>query len=59
MSEILFEFIRQGNYVKVTALEPETRVEATVVVPSSLSEDEMKFQALNKLRYLLRKMEQS
>ncbi|MCX4348190.1 MAG: hypothetical protein OSJ76_00205 [Alphaproteobacteria bacterium] len=59
MAEILFEFIRQGSYVKVTAIEPETKVEAAVVVPASLSEDEMKFQALNKLRYLLRKLEQS
>ena len=59
MAEILFEFIRQGSYVKVTASEPETKVEAAVVVPASLSEDEMKFQALNKLRYLLRKLEQS
>ncbi len=59
MAEILFEFMRQGSYVKVTAIEPETKVEAAVVVPASLSEDEMKFQALNKLRYLLRKLEQS
>lgn len=59
MAEILFEFIRQGSYVKVTAIESETKVEAAVVVPASLSEDEMKFQALNKLRYLLRKLEQS
>ena len=59
MAEILFEFIRQGSYVKVTAIEPETKVEAAVVVPASLSEDEMKFQTLNKLRYLLRKLEQS
>ena len=59
MAEILFEFIRQGSYVKVTAIEPETKVEAAVVVPASLSEDEMKFQALNKLKYVLRKAEQS
>ena len=59
MAEILFEFMRQGSYVKVTAIEPETKVEAAVVIPASLSEDEMKFQALNKLRYLLRKLEQS
>lgn len=59
MAEVLFEFVRQGNYVKATAIEPETGTEAAVVVPASLSEDEMKFQALNKLLYLLRKREQS
>ena len=60
MSEILFEFFRQGAYVKVTAIEPETpAIEASVVVPAGLSEDQMKFQALNKLKYVLRKAEQS
>ena len=59
MSEILFEFFRQGAYVKVTGIEPETAIEASVVVPAGLSEDQMKFQALNKLKYVLRKAEQS
>ena len=58
MSEILFEFIRRGAYVKVTAVEPETSTEATVVVPAGLPEEQMKFQALNKLRYVLHKKEQ-
>lgn len=55
MSEILFEYVRQGNLVKVTALEPDTGIEASVVVPASLSEDQMKIQALNRLRYVMRK----
>ncbi len=55
MSEILFEFIRQGQYVKVTAIEPETRIEASVVVPANLSQDQMRLQALNRLNYVLRK----
>lgn len=58
MSEILFEFIRRGTYVKVTAVETETRTEAAVVVPVGLSEEQMKFQALNKLKYVLRKAEE-
>ena len=58
MSEILFEYVRNGNFVKVTALEPVTKVEASVVVPAGLSEDQMKLQALNKLRYVLSKKEQ-
>lgn len=58
MSEILFEFIRQGNFMKVTAIEPETLTEVSVIVPCSLSEAQMKFQALNRLKYVLQKKEQ-
>lgn len=58
MSEILFEYVRVGNSVKVTALEPETRVEASVVVPASLNEDQMKMHALNRLKYVLKKKEE-
>lgn len=57
MPEILFEFVRQGNCVKVTAIEPETMIEAAVVVPATLNEEQMKFQALNRLRYILKKKE--
>lgn len=57
MADILFEFLQSGNSVKVTAIEPETQIEATVVVPISLSQEQMKLQALNKLKYLLKKME--
>lgn len=57
MADILFEFLQSGNSMKVTAIEPETQVEATVVVPVSLSQEQMKLQALNKLKYLLKKME--
>lgn len=59
MGEILFEYVRNGSYVKVTAIEPETRIEASIVVPAALSEDQMKLQALNKLRYVLKKKEES
>ncbi len=59
MAEILFEYIRQGNVVKVTAIESETGIEAAVVVPASLSEEQMKLQALNRLRYIMRKEEQN
>lgn len=58
MGEILFEFVRNGNCVKVTALETETNVEASVVVPASLTQDQMKIQALNRLRYVLKKLEE-
>ncbi len=58
MAEILFEYVRNGAYVKVTAIEPETKIEASVVVPASLSQEQMKLQALGKLRYVLKKMEE-
>ena len=55
MAEVLFEYVCQGAYVKVTALEPETGIEASVVVPTSLSQEQMNLQALKKLNYVLRK----
>lgn len=55
MAEILFEFVRNGNIVKVTAIEPETRIEAAVVVPAGLSEDDMKLQAMKRLNYCFEK----
>ena len=55
MAEVLFEFVRQGNFVKVTAIESETRIEASVIVPLSLSQQQMQIQALQKLKYVLQK----
>lgn len=55
MAEILFEFVHSGNVVKVTAIEPETRIEAAVVVPAGLSEENMKLQAMKRLNYVLKK----
>jgi predicted metal-dependent hydrolase len=59
MSEILFEYMRQGTSVKVTAIEPETGTEAVVIVPASLSEKEMQAKAMQKLLYILKKKEQT
>ena len=53
--EVLFEYIRQGNLVKVTAIEPLTKVEAVVVVPANLTEQQMQAKALQKLLYVLKK----
>lgn len=55
MTEILFEFVRNGNVVKVTAIEPESKIEVAVVVPASLSEEQMKIQALRRLNFVLKK----
>ena len=53
--EVLFEYIRQGNSVKVTAIEPLTKIEAVVVVPANLTEQQMQARALQKLLYVLKK----
>lgn len=58
MSEILFEYVRQGAYVKVTAIETETMTEVCAVVPANLPEEQMQIHALKKLQYVLKKKEE-
>ena len=55
MPEVLFEYVRQGNYVKVTAIEAETQIEASVVVPVGLTQEQMQIQALRRLKYVMEK----
>ena len=55
MSEVLFEYVRQGTSVKVTAIETETGIEAVVIVPANLSESQMQAKAMQKLRYIMQK----
>jgi hypothetical protein len=59
MSEILFEFVPCGNVIKVTAVEPETKLEAVVVAPITLDTEQMKQLAMQKLAYLLKKQTES
>ena len=51
----IIEFIAIGKSVRVSAFDPETLTEATIVAPSNLSKDEMIKNAVNKLEYLLKK----
>ncbi len=55
MAEVLFEYIKQGSSVKVTAIETKTGIEAVVIVPANLSENQMQLKALQKLRYIMQK----
>lgn len=55
MAEVLFEYVRQGTSVKVTAIETETGIEAVIIVPANLSEAQMQAKALQKLRYIMQK----
>ena len=58
MSEVLFEYMRSGTSVKVTAIEPNTGVEAVVIVPAGVSEQQMQARAMQKLLYILKKKEE-
>lgn len=58
MDDILFEYIRLGTSVKVTAIDTATGTEAVIIVPSGLSEKQMQQQALQKLLYILKKENQ-
>lgn len=57
MTEVLFEYVAFGTSVKVTAIEPETGIEAVVVVPAGLTEAQMQAKAMQKLLYVLKKRE--
>ena len=55
MPEVLFEFVKIGNSVRVTALDTHTGIEAITVVPANLPPEQMKQAALKKLNFLLEK----
>lgn len=53
--EIIFEFHRVGNAVKVTAVDPETLTEVSIVGSPAASEEMLKRTAISKLNYVLEK----
>ena len=53
--EVILEFQRFGNAVKVTATDPVTLIEVSIIGPARSSETELKCAALEKLNYVLRK----
>ena len=53
--EILFEFIVQGNVVKVTAIDAVTGVEASIVGPANAGREVLSQAAARKLKYVLEK----
>ncbi len=54
-NDFLIEFVRIGNSVKVSAIDPATGVEASIVAPANLSEAQLSSNAIAKLRYVLAK----
>ena len=53
--ETLFEFHRVGAYMKVTALDPDTGLEVSIVGPANTSEYTLRTNAQLKLEAVLRK----
>jgi hypothetical protein len=53
--EVLFEVTSSGNIVKVTAVDAETGIEATIQGPASAGPHALKQTALQKLIYVLGK----
>jgi hypothetical protein len=53
--EYLIEFIPIGHAIKVCAVDPETRVEVSIVGPATASEADLKRTAVRKLEYVLTK----
>lgn len=51
----IIESTRVGAQVKVTACDPETGLEATVMGPASASQRDMATLAVRKLQYLMQK----
>jgi hypothetical protein len=53
--DILIEFVVQGAFVKVTAVDPVTGLEASIVGPANASQRILAEQARRKLDYVTRK----
>lgn len=54
-TEVIFEYLQIGRTVKVTAVDIETGTETTVITPSTISEQQRKMIALQKLYYVMQK----
>ncbi len=55
MHEVIFEFVRIGSSVKVTAIDPLTGTEASIVGTLAAGELALKRLAAQKLNYVLKK----
>jgi hypothetical protein len=55
LKEVIIEFHQVGNAVKVTAVDPDTLVEVSIVGAPSAGEEILKRTAIRKLEYVLEK----
>jgi len=53
--EIYVEFVVRGAFVKVTAIDPETGLEASIVGPANAPQAVLAEQARRKLEYVAKK----
>ena len=53
--EVILEFQQIGTSVKVTAVDPVTLVEVSIVGPASAGKETLKHNSFNNLRYVLEK----
>lgn len=53
--EIYVEFVVRGSFVKVTAIDPETGLEASIVGPAGAPQSVLAEQARRKLEYVAKK----
>jgi hypothetical protein len=54
-SEILIEFIVQGNVVKATAIDAASGIEASIVGPANAAREALSQAAVRKLKYVMEK----
>ena len=55
LEEVLFELRRMGNVIKVSAIDPITNVEISMVAPATADPYTIKMNAIRKLEYVIRK----
>ncbi|MDG1286620.1 MAG: hypothetical protein P8P30_03540 [Rickettsiales bacterium] len=53
--EAIIEFIHQGRYVKVTAIDPVTGIEASIVGDPKAPEQTLQELAIKRLAYVIKK----
>lgn len=53
LREVLFEFQRHGNYVRITAVDTRTNTEIVMVGDAQVGETYLKRAAMRKLRYVI------
>jgi hypothetical protein len=59
VSEYLIEYVRIGNQVKVTACDPDTGLEVSIIGPANATKHELSELAIRKLHYVMNKGKES
>jgi hypothetical protein len=55
VGEVLFEFSRHGNVMRVTAVDVDSNTEVVIAGPANAPQSSLQNTALQKLRYVLAK----